>query len=160
MKHAFIIVTLLLGVVLVVMIFTKPDEQKHYEAVTGLVQTVVEQEMSEDNLTERLAKAGAEKLADLGIEGVDEKMLADLGAEGLAELGEAVNLNGIKETGEAVAVGTAQMYLRSHMTVNDYIVANVGWIDINGRTLPITIGVFGKVIMLVDESEVRQLIRF
>ena len=57
MKHAFIIVTLLLGVVLVVMIFTKPDEQKHYEAVTGLVQTVVEQEMCEDNLTERLAKA-------------------------------------------------------------------------------------------------------
>jgi hypothetical protein len=71
-----------------------------------------------------------------------------------------VNLTGIKETGKTMAVGTAQMYLRSHMTVNDYTVVNVGWIDINGRTLPITIGAFGKVMVLVDESEARQLIRF
>ena len=151
MKHAFIIVTLLLGVVLVVMIFTKPDEQKHYEAVTELVQTVVEQEMSEDNLTERLAKAGAEKLADLGIEGVDAATLEKLGAD--------VDLTEVTELGKDMAMNTAGFYLQSHMKVNDYHVVTIGLLNYKGTNLPVTIGAMGKVFVLVDDEQVKRLLR-
>ena len=46
MKKVFIVVTLLLGITLVAMLLTKPEPQAHYDAVVGLAQSVVDQEMN------------------------------------------------------------------------------------------------------------------
>ena len=153
LKRAFIIVTLVLGALLVVMALTTPDQQAHYDAVRQLAQTVVEKELTAESISERLVKAGMEKL------GVDEEDLTRLGAQGLATIGEDMDLTEVKEVGTQMAMGAADMYLRSHMTVDNYVVVNIGWVTFHGHTLPITIGAFGKVFVLADESQVRQLIK-
>ena len=58
MKKLFIVVTLLLGVTLVAMVLTKPEPKAHYDAVVGLAQNVVDQEMSSDNVKKKIAQAG------------------------------------------------------------------------------------------------------
>ena len=65
----------LLGILLVAMLLTKPEPQAHYDAVVKLVQSVVDQEMTSDNVKKKMAQVGAEKLSELGIEGVDAEML-------------------------------------------------------------------------------------
>jgi preprotein translocase subunit SecG len=75
MKKLLIIVTFVLGLALVAMVLTKPEPKEHYDAMIGLAQNVVDQEVTSDNVKKTMAQMGAEKLAELGIEGIDEATL-------------------------------------------------------------------------------------
>ena len=121
MKKLFIVVTLLLGVTLVAMVLTKPEPKAHYDAVVGLAQNVVDQEMSSDNVKKKIAQAGADKLAELGIDGVDAATLEKLGAD--------VDLTKVTDIGKDVVMNTAGFYLQSHLTVDDYYVVTVGMLN-------------------------------
>jgi regulatory protein YycI of two-component signal transduction system YycFG len=151
MKKVFIVVTLLLGITLVAMLLTKPEPQAHYDAVVGLAQSVVDQEMNSDNVKKKIAQVGADKLAELGIEGVDAETLEKLGAD--------VDLSKVTELGKDVAMNTAGFYLQSHLTVNDYYVVTVGLLNHRGKTLPVTLGIMGKVVLLVNEEQVKQMVK-
>lgn len=140
----------LLGILLAVMLLTKPEPQAHYDAVVKLVQSVVDQEMTSDNVKKKMAQVGAEKLSELGIEGVDAEMLEKLGAD--------VDLTEVTDLGKDVAKNTASYYLQSHLTVNDYYVVTVGILNYNGTNLPVTIGIMGKIFVLVDEEQVKHLL--
>ena len=140
----------LLGILLVAMLLTKPEPQAHYDAVVKLVQSVVDQEMTSDNVKKKMAQVGAEKLSELGIEGVDAEMLEKLGAD--------VDLTEVTDLGKDVAKNTASYYLQSHLTVNDYYVVTVGILNYNGTNLPVTIGIMGKIFVLVDEEQVKPLL--
>ena len=140
----------LLGILLVAMLLTKPEPQAHYDAVVKLVQSVVDQEMTSDNVKKKMAQVGAEKLSELGIEGVDAEMLEKLGAD--------VDLTEVTDLGKDVAKNTASYYLQSHLTVNDYYVVTVGILNYNGTNLPVTIGIMGKIFVLVDEEQVKYLL--
>lgn len=140
----------LLGILLVAMLLTKPEPQAHYDAVFKLVQSVVDQEMTSDNVKKKMAQVGAEKLSELGIEGVDAEMLEKLGAD--------VDLTEVTDLGKDVAKNTASYYLQSHLTVNDYYVVTVGILNYNGTNLPVTIGIMGKIFVLVDEEQVKHLL--
>ena len=150
MKKGFIIVTFLLGVTLVAMLLTKPEPKKHYDAMIGLAQNVVDQEVTSNNVKKNMAQMGAKKLAELGIEGVDEEALEQLGAD--------VDLTGVTELGKDLAMNTAGFYLQSHMKVNDYHVVTIGLLNYEGTNLPVTIGVMGKVFVLVDEEHVKRML--
>ena len=151
MKKLFIVVTLLLGVTLVAMVLTKPEPKAHYDAVVGLAQNVVDQEMSSDNVKKKIAQAGADKLAELGIDGVDAATLEKLGAD--------VDLTKVTDIGKDVVMNTAGFYLQSHLTVDDYYVATVGMLNHRGKNLPVSLGIMGKVVLLVDEQQVIQLVK-
>ena len=151
MKKAFIVVTFVLGVALVAMLLTKPEPKEHYDAMIGLAQNVVDQEMTSNNVKKTMAQMGAEKLAELGIEGVDAATLETLGAD--------VDLTEVTELGKDMAMNTAGFYLQSHMKVHDYHVATIGMLNYKGTNLPVTIGVMGKVFVLVDEGQARQMLR-
>ena len=151
MKKLFIFVTLLLGVTLVAMMLTKPEPKAHYDAVVGLAQNVVDQEMSSDNVKKKIAQVGADKLAELGIEGVDAATLEKLGAD--------VDLTKVTDIGKDVAMNTAGFYLQSHLTVDDYYVVTVGMLNHRGKNLPVTLGIMGKVVLLIDEQQVIQLVK-
>ena len=97
-----------------------------------------------------MAQVGAEKLSELGIEGVDAEMLEKLGAD--------VDLTEVTDLGKDVAKNTASYYLQSHLTVNDYYVVTVGILNYNGTNLPVTIGIMGKIFVLVDEEQVKHLL--
>jgi hypothetical protein len=150
MKKGFIIVTFLLGVTLVAMLLTKPEPKKHYDAMIGLAQNVVDQEVTSNNVKKNMAQMGAKKLAELGIEGVDEEALEQLGAD--------VDLTEVTELGKDLAMNTAGFYLQSHMKVNDYHVVTIGLLNYEGTNLPVTIGVMGKVFVLVDEEHVKRML--
>ena len=151
MKKVFIVVTVLLGVTLVVMMLTKPEPKAHFDAVVGMAQNVVDQELTSDNVKKTIAKAGAEKLAELGIEGLDAETLERLGAE--------VDLTGVTEVGKDVAMNTAGLYLQRHMTVDDYFFVTVGMLNHRGTNMPMTLGIMGKVFVLMNEEQVRHLVR-
>jgi hypothetical protein len=87
----------------------------------------------------------------LGIEGVDAATLEKLGAD--------VDLTEVTELGKDMAMNTAGFYLQSHMKVHDYHVATIGMLNYKGTNLPVTIGVMGKVFVLVDEGQARQMLR-
>ena len=151
MKKLFIFVTLLLAVTLVAMMLTKPEPKAHYDAVVGLAQNVVDQEMSSDNVKKKIAQAGADKLAELGIDGVDAATLEKLGAD--------VDLTKVTDIGKDVVMNTAGFYLQSHLTVDDYYVVTVGMLNHRGKNLPVSLGIMGKVVLLVDEQQVIQLVK-
>jgi hypothetical protein len=151
MKKVFIIVTFLLGVTLVAMLLTKPEPKKHYDAMIGLAQNVVDQEVTSNNVKKNMAQMGAKKLAELGIEGVDEEALEQLGAD--------VDLTEVTELGKDLAMNTAGFYLQSHMKVNDYHVVTIGLLNYEGTNLPVTIGIMGKVFVLIDEEQVKRMLR-
>lgn len=151
MKKLFIFVTLLLAVTLVAMMLTKPEPKAHYDAVVGLAQNVVDQEMSSDNVKKKIAQVGADKLAELGIEGVDAATLEKLGAD--------VDLTKVTDIGKDVVMNTAGFYLQSHLTVDDYFVVTVGMLNHRGKNLPVTLGILGKVVLLIDEQQVIQLVK-
>ena len=151
MKKGFIIVTFLLGVTLVAMLLTKPEPKEHYDAMIGLAQNVVDQEVTSNNVKKNMAQMGAKKLAELGIEGVDEEALEQLGAD--------VDLTEVTELGKDLAMNTAGFYLQSHMKVNDYHVVTIGLLNYEGTNLPVTIGVMGKVFVLIDEEHVKRMLR-
>ena len=60
------------------MLLTKPEPKEHYDAMIGLAQNVVDQEVTSDNVKKTMAQMGAEKLAELGIEDIDEATLEQL----------------------------------------------------------------------------------
>ena len=151
MKKGFIIVTFVLGVALVAMLLTKPEPKEHYDAMIGLAQNVVDQEMTSNNVKKTMAQMGAEKLAELGIEGVDAATLEQLGTD--------VDLTEVTELGKDMAMNTAGFYLQSHMKVHDYYVVTVGLLNYEGTNLPVTIGIMGKVFVLIDEEQVKRLLR-
>jgi hypothetical protein len=107
--------------------------------------------MNSDNVKKKIAQVGADKLAELGIEGVD--------AEALEKLGADVDLSKVTELGKDVAMNTAGFYLQSHLTVNDYYVVTVGLLNYRGKTLPVTLGIMGKVVLLVNEEQVKQMVK-
>ena len=151
MKKVFIIVTFVFGVALVAMLLTKPEPKEHYDAMIGLAQNVVDQEMTSNNVKKTMAEMGAKKLAELGIEGVDAATLEKLGA--------GVDLTEVTELGKDMAMNTAGFYLQSHMKVNDYHVVTIGLLNYKGTNLPVTIGAMGKVFVLVDDEQVKRLLR-
>ena len=151
MKKVFIIVTFVLGVALVAMLLTKPEPKEHYDAMIGLAQNVVDQEVTSNNVKKNMAQMGAKKLAELGIEGVDEAMLEQLGTD--------VDLTEVTELGKDMAMNTAGFYLQSHMKVNDYHVVTIGLLNYEGTNLPVTIGIMGKVFVLIDEEQVKRMLR-
>ena len=151
MKKLFIIVTFVLGLALVAMVLTKPEPKEHYDAMIGLAQNVVDQEVTSNNVKKTMAQMGAQKLAELGIEGVDEATLEQLGTD--------IDLTEVTELGKGLAMNTAGFYLQSHMKVHDYYVVTIGLLNYKGTNLPVTIGIMGKVFMLVDEEEVKRLLR-
>ena len=53
----------------------------------------------------------------------------------------------------------AGFYLQSHMRVDDYYVATVGMLNYKGVNLPVTLGILGKVYVLVDEEQVKRMVR-
>ena len=61
--------------------------------------------------------------------------------------------------GSETAMGAANMYLLSNLMVNDYFFVNVGTVNHHGTAYPVTIGAFNKVFLLVDEEQVKQVIR-
>ena len=61
--------------------------------------------------------------------------------------------------GSETAMGAANMYLLSNLMVNDYFFINVGTVNHHGTAYPVTVGVFNKVFLLVDEEQVRQAIK-
>jgi hypothetical protein len=61
--------------------------------------------------------------------------------------------------GSETAMGAANMYLLSNLMVNDYFFVNVGTVNHHGTAYPVTVGVFNKVFLLVDEEQVRQAIK-
>ena len=139
MKKLFIIVTFVLGLALVAMVLTKPEPKEHYDAMIGLAQNVVDQEVTSDNVKKTMAQMGAEKLAELGIEGIDEATLEQLGTD--------------------IEMNTAGFYLQSHMKVRDYHVVTIGLLNYEGTNLPVTIGIMGKVFVLIDEEHVKRMLR-
>ena len=151
MKKLFIIVTFVLGLALVAMVLTKPEPKEHYDAMIGLAKNVVDQEVTSNNVKKTMAQMGAEKLAELGIEGVDAATLEKLGAD--------VDLTEVTELGKDMAMNTAGFYLQSHMKVNDYHVVTIGLLNYEGTNLPVTLGIMGKVFVLVDEEQVKRLLR-
>ena len=151
MKKLFIIVTFVVGLALVAMVLTKPEPKEHYDAMIGLAQNVVDQEVTSNNVKKNMAQMGAKKLAELGIEGVDEEALEQLGAD--------VDLTEVTELGKDLAMNTAGFYLQSHMKVNDYHVVTIGLLNYEGTNLPVTIGIMGKVFVLVDEEHVKRMLR-
>ena len=151
MKKLFIVVTFVLGVALVAMILTKPEPKEHYDAMIGLAQNVVDQEVTSNNVKKTMAQMGAQKLAELGIEGGDEATLEQLGAD--------VDLTEVTDLGKDVVMNTAGFYLQSHMRVDDYYVATVGLLNYKGVNLPVTLGILGKVYVLVDEEQVKRMVR-
>ena len=151
MKKVFIIVTFVFGVALVAMLLTKPEPKEHYDAMIGLAQNVVDQEVTSNNVKKKMAQMGAKKLAELGIEGVDEEALEQLGAD--------VDLTEVTELGKDLAMNTAGFYLQSHMKVNDYHVVTIGLLNYEGTNLPVTIGIMGKVFVLIDEEQVKRMLR-
>ena len=150
MKKAFIVVTFVLGVALVAMVLTKPEPKEHYDAMIGLAQNVVDQEVTSDNVKKTMAQMGAEKLAELGIEGIDEATLEQLGTD--------IDLTEVTELGKGLAMNTAGFYLQSHMKVRDYHVVTIGLLNYEGTNLPVTIGVMGKVFVLIDEEHVKRML--
>ena len=151
MKKVFILVTLVLGIALVVMLVTKPEPKEHYDAVRALAQNMVDKHVNSDNVKEKIAQVGAEKLADMGIDGVD--------AETLNKLGDNVDMTEVTETGKSMAMGAAEIYLQSHLTVDDYALVTVGMVNFRGKNLPITVGAFGKVFVLADEEQVKHVLK-
>ena len=152
MKKAFIIVTLLLGIVIMAMILTKPLPEAHYEATRRLAQSVVEHEVNSENVKNKVAQVGSEKLADLGSEGVDAETLEKLGAD--------IDLTAMTEVGREMAMNTANIFLQSNLSVNDYLVVNIGMVNFRGRSLPLTFGAFGKVFVLANEDQVKNIVNF
>ena len=65
----------------------------------------------------------------------------------------------IVNIGPETAMGVANMYLLSNLMVNDYFFINVGTVNHHGTAYPVTIGAFNKVFLLVDEEQVKQVIR-
>ena len=151
MKKLFIIVTFVLGLALVAMLLTKPEPKEHYDAMIGLAQKVVDLEVTSDNVKKTMAQMGAKKLAELGIEGVDEATLEQLGTD--------VDLTEVTQLGKDMAMNTAGFYLQGHMKVRDYYVVTIGLLNYQGTNLPVTIGVMGKVFVLIDEEHVKRLLR-
>ena len=151
MKKLFIIVTFVLGLALVAMVLTKPEPKEHYDAMIGLAQNVVDQEVTSDNVKKTMAQMGAEKLAELGIEGVDAATLEKFGAD--------VDLTEVTELGKDMVMNTAGFYLQSHMKVHDYYVVTIGLLNYKGTNLPVTIGIMGKVFVLIDEEHVKGMLR-
>ena len=151
MKKLFIIVTFVLGLALVAMVLTKPEPKEHYDAMIGLAQNVVDQEVTSDNVKKTMAQMGAEKLAELGIEGIDEATLEQLGTD--------IDLTEVTELGKGLAMNTAGFYLQSHMKVHDYYVVTIGLLNYKGTNLPVTIGIMGKVFVLIDEEHVKRMLR-
>jgi hypothetical protein len=45
------------------------------------------------------------------------------------------------------------------MKVNDYHVVTIGLLNYKGTNLPVTIGAMGKVFVLVDDEQVKRLLR-
>ena len=151
MKKGFIIVTMLLGVTVVAMLLTKPEPKEHYDAMIGLAQSVVDQELTSDNVKRSIAEMGAEKLSELGIDGVDAETLEKLGAD--------VDLTEVTDLGKDMAMNTAGFSLQSHMKVDDYYVATVGMLNYRGTNLPVTLGIMGQVFVLVDKEQVEHLLK-
>jgi hypothetical protein len=65
----------------------------------------------------------------------------------------------IVNIGSETAMGVANMYLLSNLMVNDYFFINVGTVNHHGTAYPVTICAFNKVFLLVDEEQVKQVIR-
>lgn len=151
MKKLIFFVTIVLGVAVVAMLLTKPEPKEHYDAMMGVAQQVANQELTSDNVKKTVARVGAEKLSELGVEGVDAEMLEKLGAD--------VDLSEATELGKDVAMNAAGFYLQSHMTVDDYYVVSVGMLKYRGMNLPVTVGVMGKVFVLIDEEQVKHMLR-
>lgn len=151
MKKVFFVVTVVIGVALVAMMLNKPAPKEHFDAMIGVAQHVVDQEVTSDNVKRTIAQMGAEKLKEFGIEGIDAATLEKLGAD--------VDLEEVTELGRDMMMNTAGYYLQSHMTVDDYYVATVGFLNYQGYNIPVTLGVMGKVYILVDEEQVRRMVR-
>ena len=85
--------------------------------------------------------------------------VVDQEAQGLEKLAEKVDMPEVAQFGKDLAMNTAGFYLQSHMKVEDYFVVNVGMVNYKGMDIPITVGILGSVHRLVDEEQVRHLLR-
>lgn len=63
------------------------------------------------------------------------------------------------KVGEEVVMDAAGSFIQNNMTVDDYGVLSVGVVNFRGQSLPITVGAFGKVFVLVDEEDIRRAIK-
>jgi hypothetical protein len=45
------------------------------------------------------------------------------------------------------------------LKVDDYYVVTVGMLNYRGRNLPVTVGIMGKVVLLVNEEQVKQMVK-
>lgn len=85
--------------------------------------------------------------------------VVDQEAQGLEKLAEKVDMPEVAQFGKDLAMNTAGFYLQSHMKVEDFFVVNVGMVNYKGMDIPITVGILGSVHRLVDEEQVRHLLR-
>ena len=85
--------------------------------------------------------------------------VVDQKTQGLERLAESVDLPEVAQIGKDMAMTTAGFYLQSHLKVEDYYVVNVGMVKYNGYDIPVTVGILGSVHRLVDEEQVRHLLR-
>ena len=61
--------------------------------------------------------------------------------------------------GEDMVMDAAGSFVQSNVQVDDYGVLSVGMVSFRGQTIPVTVGTFGKVFVLVDEEDVKRVIR-
>ena len=60
--------TVVIGVALVAMMLNKPAPKEHFDAMIGVAQHVVDQEVTSDNVKRTIAQMGAEKLKSVAIQ--------------------------------------------------------------------------------------------
>jgi hypothetical protein len=60
--------------------------------------------------------------------------------------------------GTEMAMGAAGDFLQSNMEVSDYFFLSVGFVNFRGQSVPVTVGAFGNVYVLVDEEDVKRII--
>ena len=130
MKKVFTVVTFVLGVTLVAMWLTKPEPKEHYDVMIGVAQNVVDQKVTSDNVKKTMEKLGAD-----------------------------LDLTEVTELGKGLAMNTAGAYLQSNMKVEDYYVVTMGTLNCSGVSLPVTFGILGQVFLLIDEGQVKQMLR-
>jgi predicted transcriptional regulator len=61
--------------------------------------------------------------------------------------------------GSVMAMSAVDQFLRQNMEVQDYMFVTVATVKYQGMNIPVSIGAFGKVRLLVDEGKLQHLIK-
>ena len=142
MKRVVVLFLMFVIALLVIMTFTKPNELDHYVTVRVVAMKVASQKLA----AVPVADAVADQLPEELRENLSDDML-----DSLSDM--AVDM------GTNAAVSTFDNFMRQNFEIHDYKVVNVGMVKYHGMNVPITIGLFGKVKLLVDEAKIQSILQ-